>query len=139
MVVFCADNIDFVEESLMVAGDDSMTVLFKIISDELFSVFAYGSGVLFGFNCRCEAEEGLTGFERFTVFWGETIFINSCDVSFGAVADVLVKSVLGVFIGEVYHIMITGDFGDNGGGGDFAYFIVAFDAGGSVLCQRGGL
>lgn len=40
-------------------------------------------------------------------------------MSSGAVADVFFKSVARVFFGEVGHIAIAGDFGDNRGGTDF--------------------
>lgn len=37
----------------------------------------------------------------------------------GAVADVLFETVARVFLGEINHVVITSDFGDDGGGGDF--------------------
>lgn len=133
MVVFGADDVDFVEESLMVAGDDGVAVSFEIISDESFGFLADVGGVLLGFDCWCEAGKGFAWFERFAVLWGEAVFIDSIDVSLGAVADMLVESVFGVFFGEINHIVIAGDFGDNGSGRDFANLIVAFDTSGGVF------
>ena len=40
-----------------------------------------------------------------------------------------VKLVVWIFVGEIYHVVITGDFGDNRGGGDCAKFIIGFNAG----------
>lgn len=136
MVVFGADDVDFVEEGFVIAGDDGMAVLFEVISDELFGALAYVGGVLLRLGWCCEAGEGFTGLERLAVFWGEAVLIDSIDVSFGAVADVLVEAIFGVFFGKRYHIIVTGDFGDNGGGGDFANFVVTFDAGGGEFFER---
>lgn len=67
------------------------------------------------------------------MFGSETILIDSFDVSFSTVTDVFVKTVFWVFFGEFDHVIVTGDFGDDGGGGNFTDFTVAFDAGGSVF------
>ena len=70
------------------------------------------------------------------MFVGETILINSCDVNFGAVANVLVEVVFWVLFREFYHVVVASDFGDDGGGGDGADFIITFDAGRGVFCER---
>ena len=57
----------------------------------------------------------------------EAVLVNGCDMGFGAVADVFVEAVVWIFGGEIHHIMVTGDFGNDGCGGDFADFIVGFD------------
>lgn len=36
-----------------------------------------------------------------------------------AIADVFFETIIGVLLGEVDHVLVAGDFGDNGGGGDF--------------------
>ena len=54
-------------------------------------------------------------------------------MGFGAVADVLIESVFWVIGGEVYHIAVTGDFGDDGSGGDFFELGVGFNAGGNIV------
>ena len=42
----------------------------------------------------------------------------------GAVADVFFKAVTGILLGEVDHILVTGDFGDDGGGGNVFHEVV---------------
>ena len=69
------------------------------------------------------------------MLWGEAVFVNGREVGFGAVADVLVEMVVWVFGGEISHIAIAGDFGDDRGGGDFAYFGIGFDASGYVFFE----
>ena len=133
MVVLGADDVDFIKEGLVIAGNDSVAVIFKINGDKLFGTSAYVGGVLLGFVCWCEFKKGFTWFERFAVLWGEAVFVNGCDVGFGAVADVLVETIFGVFFGKRYHIIVTGDFSDDGSGGDFANLVVTFDAGGSMF------
>ena len=79
-----------------------------------------------GFKTR----KRFTRLEGLAMFGGEAILIDGFDVGFSAVADVVVESVFWVFFGKFNHIVISSDFGDDGGGRDFANFIVAFDAGG---------
>lgn len=63
------------------------------------------------------------------MFWGEAILINCFDMSFGAVADMLVKTVFWELVSELYHVIISSDFGNDGSSGNFMDFIIAFDAG----------
>ena len=42
----------------------------------------------------------------------------------GAVADVFFKTIAGILLGEVNHILIAGNFGDNGGGGNVFHEVV---------------
>lgn len=65
------------------------------------------------------------------MLFNETVFVDSLDMGFGAVTDVLIETVFWVFSGELYHVLVASDFGDDGGGGDFADFGVGFDASGS--------
>ena len=51
-------------------------------------------------------------------------------MSFGAVANMFVKTVFRELVSELYHVIIPSDFGNDGSGGDFTDFIIAFDAGG---------
>ena len=37
----------------------------------------------------------------------------------GAVTDVFFKTIAGILLSEIDHILIAGNFGDDGGGGDF--------------------
>ena len=69
------------------------------------------------------------------MLWGEAVLVNGCEMGFGAVADVLVKMIVWVLGGEVDHIVITGDFGDDRGGGDFAYLGIGFDVSGRVFFE----
>ncbi len=66
------------------------------------------------------------------MLWGEAVLIDSFDMSAGAVTDVFIETVVGVFVGKVYHIVVAGDFGDDGSGGDGANFAVGFDESGGV-------
>lgn len=63
------------------------------------------------------------------MFGGETVLVDCFDMRFGAVADVFIKTVFGKFGGEFNHVVVTGDFGDDGSGRDGFNFGVAFDAG----------
>ena len=60
----------------------------------------------------------------------EAILINCFDMSFGAVANMFVKTVFWELVGELYHVIIPSDFGNDGSSGNFTDFIIAFDAGG---------
>ena len=42
----------------------------------------------------------------------------------GAVADVFFKTIAGILLSEVNHILIAGNFGDNGGGGNVFHEVV---------------
>ena len=88
----------------------------------------------FLFNSK--AREGFTGLEGFAVLGGEAIFINSGDVGFGAVADMIIETVIWVFGYEVSHVVITGDFGDDRGSGNSFEFCIGFDAGSDVWFER---
>ena len=60
-------------------------------------MFAFGGGVFARFGGGGEAGEGFAGFVRLAMFGGEAVFIDGGDVGASAVADVLVKTVVGVF------------------------------------------
>ena len=47
------------------------------------------------------------------MFFDETVFVDSLDMGFGAVTDVLIETVFWVFSGELYHVLVASDFGDN--------------------------
>ena len=64
---------------------------------------------------------------------GETVLINGCEVRFGAVTNVLVEAVFWVFGGEIHHVIVTGDFGNDGGGGDGFNLGVTFNASRSIF------
>ncbi len=89
-----------------------------------------------GFGVFCKAGEGFTGFKRFAMFGSETIFVDGGEMGFGTIADMLVETVGGVFWCEVDHIMVTGDFGDDGGGGDSFELCIGFDNGGDIGRER---
>ena len=42
----------------------------------------------------------------------------------GAVADVFFKTIAGILCGELDHILVAGDFGDDGGGGNVFHEVV---------------
>ena len=63
--------------------------------------------------------------------------INSSNVRFGTIADVLIKMIIGILCGKIEHIVVASNFGNNGGCRDFANFVVAFYAGGGVLFEWG--
>ena len=88
-----------------------------MVSDDRFGFLAFICGVFIGseFFGR-ESGEGFTGFEGFAVLRSEAVFIDGFDVRFGAVADVFVESVFGVLGGELDHVVISCDFGDDGSG-----------------------
>ena len=65
----------------------------------LFGLLARFCSVLFGGLGGLEAGEGFARFEGLAVLGGETVLINRFDVGFGAVADVLVETVLRIFGG----------------------------------------
>ena len=90
-------------------------------------MFAGIGGIFAFFGFWLKARKGFAGFEGLAVLPSEAVLVNGCDMGFGAVADVLIEAVLRIFGGEIHHIMVTGDFGDDGCGGDFADFIVGFD------------
>ena len=57
-------------------------------------------------------------------------------MSLGAVADVFIEIVLRVFISEIDHVVVAGDFGDDGCSGNFADFSIGFDASRDVVFER---
>ena len=97
IIIFSRDEVDFVEMSFVVVFDDGVTVLGKVVGDGLFGLRALGGGVFGAGGDWLEAREGFAGFERFAVFVGEAVLVDGGSVSFGAIADVLVKMVIGVF------------------------------------------
>ena len=62
------------------------------------------------------------------MLFGEAILINGGEMGFGAVADVLFEMIVGIFLGKLYHVMISCDLGDNRGSRDFADEGVCFYA-----------
>ena len=103
----------------------------------MFGFLADASGVFMGFYLGGEAGKRFAGFKRFAMLFCEAVFIDGGNVRFGAIANVLVESILWVFGRKIYHIVVAGNFGDDGGGGDFADFGVGFDAGGGVFGEWG--
>ena len=90
-----------------------------------------------GFLFWAKTGKGFARLERFAMLGGETVFINSLGMNFGAVADVFIEVVVGVFFSEFNHVTITGNFGNDRGGGDFTNLRIGFDKGGSVVCEWG--
>lgn len=86
-----------------------------------------------------ETGKGFARFERLAMFGGEAMFVDGGDVSFGAVTDMFVEAVVWVFFGEVHHVVVTSDFGDDGSGGNGFEFAVGFDASGDVWGERSAL
>ena len=62
---------------------------------------------------------GLEGTETESVFGAGTELGEGGAMLGGAIADVFFETVIGVLLGESDHVLVAGDFGDNGGGGDF--------------------
>ena len=71
------------------------------------------------------------------MLFGEAVLVDCCDVGLGAVADVLIETVFWILGGEVYHVTVAGDFGDNGGGRDFLELGIGFDTGSDIGFQWG--
>ena len=63
--------------------------------------------------------------------------VDSSNVRFGTIANVLIEMIVRVFGGKVDHIVIASNFGDDGSGRDFANYVVAFYASGGVLFEWG--
>lgn len=53
------------------------------------------------------------------MFRANAVFFEGVTVEFCAVTDMLFETVAGVFSSKFGHIGISGDFSDDGGGGDF--------------------
>lgn len=91
---------------------------------------------LLGFTSDfCGVFEVDDGLEAGAVFGAWAVELKGFFVEGGAVADVLVEVVGGVFFCEVFHVVVTGDFGENAGGGDFGDEEVGFDEGGNVTSE----
>lgn len=63
----------------------------------------------------------------------ETILVDGFDMCGSSIADMAIKAVFWVFIGERNHILIAGDFGDNRGGGNGGDFSIGFNKSGGVI------
>lgn len=97
VIVFSGDDVDFVEVGLVILFDDGVAMRFEIMSDSLLGLLTFFSGVfLWGFWCL-EIRKGFAGFERFAMFGCESIFVYSSNVGFGAVADVFIEIIFGIF------------------------------------------
>ena len=70
------------------------------------------------------------------MFGGEAVFVDSGDVGFGAVANVLIESVFWIVGGEVYHVAVTGDFSNDGSGRNFFELGISFYVSGDVVFER---
>ena len=136
-VVFYTNDVDFVEVGFVVAGDDGVAVIYEIISNERLGLFTFGGGVFVRLGFFCKTGEGLAGFKRFAMFGGEAVFVDGGEMRFGTIADMLVETVGGVFWCKVDHIVVTGDFGDDGGGGDSFKLCIGFDDGGDIGRELG--
>lgn len=55
----------------------------------------------------------------------------------GAISDMAFKAVVGVFCGEVCHVGVAGNFGDDGGSGDFFNKTVGFFDSGNMTGEWG--
>ena len=100
-------------------------------------MFADVGGVFLGFSERLKISKGFAGFKGFAVFWSEAVAVDSFDVSGGAVADVLIETVVGVFGGDLNHIAVASYFGNDGSGGNFADFGVGLDDGRGIGFEWG--
>ena len=81
--------------------------------------------------------EGFAGFEGAAMFGSEAIFFDGFLMFRGAVADVVFEIVFRVLARQFNHVIVAGDFGDDRSGGNFADFVVGFDEGVGVACERG--
>ena len=63
--------------------------------------------------------ESLEGAEAESVFGAGAECGEGGAVLGSAVADVFFKTIAGILLGEVNHILIAGNFGDDRGGGNF--------------------
>lgn len=117
----------------MVLFDNGVALSFEVVNDGLFGLAANGGGVFARFGSwGREAGKRFAGLEGFAVFRCKAILIDGLNVSFSAIADMLVESILWVFGGEVNHVFVTSDFGDDGGSGDGFDLGVGFDKSGDV-------
>ena len=131
-MIFGGNNVDFIEIGFMISSDNGVAVCSEIISDGRFGLLSdFGSVFLRIFRCF-EIRNGFAWFKGFAMFRCETVFINGGDVNFGAIADVFFKTIVRIFSGEIFHILITSNFGYNRGGGNFADESVGFDTGSDV-------
>ena len=121
----------------MIFSNDGVALFFEIIGDGLFGLVADTGSVFAVGLCLGEAGDRFARFEGFTVFWSEAAIVDGCDVGFGAVTNVSVKTVVGILFGEVDHVMIAGDLGDDGSSGNCRKFGVGFDMGRYVRFERG--
>ncbi len=71
------------------------------------------------------------------MFIGEAVLVDSCDVGSGAIADMFVETVCGIFGRDFSHVVVASDFGNDGGGRNLTNFVVAFDTGRSIVFQGG--
>lgn len=77
---FCEENfiflhgydVDFVEESLVVPGNNSVAILLEVGCSDIFGFLADCGGVLTGGFVGNESGEGFTGLERASMFVRET-------------------------------------------------------------------
>ena len=84
---------------------------------------------------RREKGERFAWFEGFAMFGGKTVFVDGLDMGFGAVADVFVEAIVWVLGSKLYHVLVAGDFSDNGGSGDFTDFSIRFYAGRNIVFE----
>ena len=113
---------------------------FEKIRDSLFG-FRADFGSVFAFRAFRgwfgKAGEAADGAEAEAMLGGDAVAFKGGKVLLCAVAFVFFKVVVGVIVGEVDHVVIAGDFGEDGGGGDFFDEIVAFHEGGDVAREGG--
>lgn len=90
-------------------------------------------GVFLSYGIRIK--KGLTRFERFAVFIGEAVLVDSCDVGSGAIADMFVEAIVWVLGSKLYHVLVAGNFSDNGSSGDFTDFSIRFYASRNIVFE----
>lgn len=80
-------------------------------------------------------EKSLDGSEAAAVLGTGAQLLESLLMLECAVTDVLLETVAGILLGELDHVAVAGDFGDDGGGGDFFDEEVSFGQDGNVRTE----
>ena len=116
------NKINFAKLSFVVFEEDFVTFGCEKIGDDLFGLGADFGGIFTNRGSRRDfgkAGETANGAKAETMLRGDAVLLESGEMFFGTIAFVLLERIFGVFFGEINHVVVTSDFGKNGGGGDF--------------------
>lgn len=142
----CGNDIDFVNFSFIIMSNDGMIMGLEKINNSTFRSLTDSGGasranpLLLGSIIDDGSFELIDDFadraEALTVFGADAMLEESLSVGGGTVADVTFEMIPRIFMRQFNHVIIAGDFGDDGGSGNFFDEEIGFFEHGNFIAER---